>query len=579
MRRGVSLALVVLLVCTGRPEAAQITLVKHARRADSVPPDVYVVRPGDTLRRILLGVYRARQEDLTDLYRRFAELNPQISSLDDIRVGTRIRIPEKLVQERRSEAPRNGGPAFDVREVTTEEYVVKQGEYLSKILRDITGVPNDLVFAKYMDLVLRLNPTISDPDRILAGQRLRLPSARQVLEEVRGERVTPGGGRQGVTKTPDASTEEITKVPDASQAPRAAAGQGAGQERKGAQGQVTQQMNGDGKTDAGTSASAARRGTGPREAKERVLPALREMGGVQRDSGTYFVPVAGGTSLAVDTREIPVVELVTGKKIILDLEGRITPEIRHYIEKAFPSFAVVSGPAADMEGLVDKILDVSGFFSVNKDPAPLMVGSEEKVSVHGKWLVYKDFSRRNVFVVNLLDDGDVRLPQPIRSYVGSFGVDVVEIGGKQSPEPQVKPGATTNLNGSYRALLTALNIPHRNSQDIVLMDGGAVRIVYKAWIIAGRVIIAESLPDPDMASLLDARSYRVVDASSASVEEVLKALQVDFEGPPVRLTVARGRSELEVPAVRVGSTLVLTRKIDASIQRYLASQGMRVLVW
>jgi len=34
-----------------------------------------------------------------------------------------------------------------------------------------------------------------------------------------------------------------------------------------------------------------------------------------------------------------------------------------------------------------------------------------------------------------------------------------------------------------------------------------------------------------------------------------------------------------VPAVRVGSTLVLTRKIDASIQRYLASQGMRVLVW
>ncbi|HPC47930.1 MAG TPA: hypothetical protein PLW83_07775, partial [Deltaproteobacteria bacterium] len=206
-------------------------------------------------------------------------------------------------------------------------------------------------------------------------------------------------------------------------------------------------------------------------------------------------------------------------------------------------------------------------------------GSEEKVSVHGKWLVYKDFSRRNVFVVNLLDEGDVRLPQPIRSYVGSFGVDVVEIGGKQSPEPQVKPGATTNLNGSYRALLTALNIPHRNSQDIVLMDGGAVRIVYKAWIIAGRVIIAESLPDPDMASLLDARSYRVVDASSASVEEVLKALQVDFEGPPVRLTVARGRSELEVPAVRVGSTLVLTRKIDASIQRYLASQGMRVLVW
>lgn len=547
---------------------AEITLVKHAKRPQAAQGKTYVVKPGDTLRRIFLDIYKARQEDLPELYRQFKEMNPSVGNLDNILVGTLIRIPPLAISG--NAGPRSGAgenAKVELRELTTEEYIVRQGEYLAKILKDVSGIPDELVFTKYMDLVLRLNPSITDPDRIYAGQKLKLPSAKQVLAEARKAKAVP----------PPEKGETSPQTPATTNGPGAGgalAGNNAGSSQKTAQ-----------KEPLGAVKSSGEQGHGPnggidaRKARERLLPALRQMGGVPRDRGNYFVPVESGMSLTLDTGEIPVVELDTGKKIILDLEGRITPEVRGYIEKAFPAISVVSGRPSGMEDLVDKILNVSGFFSVNKDPSPVMVGAEEKVSITGKWLVYKDFSRRNVFLVSLLGDGDPRLPRPIRSYVGSFGIDVVEIGGSQDKEPTGKAGATLRVNGSYRELLGALNIPCQVSQEIVLVNGGPVRIVYRAPILVGKVILADTMPDEEMISLLASRSYKVIDTSSFPVEEVLRSVGVAFEGPPVRFTVAKGRGTIEIPALRIGSTLVVIKKINPEIQGYVASLGMRVLLW
>ncbi|HPS94477.1 MAG TPA: hypothetical protein PK600_08440, partial [Deltaproteobacteria bacterium] len=160
---------------------------------------------------------------------------------------------------------------------------------------------------------------------------------------------------------------------------------------------------------------------GSRAMRTAVVPALESMGGRQRDKGTYFLPLSGGTSISLDTGEIPVIELDTGKKIIFDTKGMITPEVRAFIEKSFPSFTVISGEPSSLEDLMDKVLSVSGYFSVNRDAGPLLIGEEEKVRLFGKWIVYKDFSRRNVFVINILKDQDLKTPEPIRSYAGVSG--------------------------------------------------------------------------------------------------------------------------------------------------------------
>jgi hypothetical protein len=313
--------------------------------------------------------------------------------------------------------------------------------------------------------------------------------------------------------------------------------------------------------------------------KGTVLPALKAMGGSQKDSGLYFMPVAGGSSLSIDTTEIPVMELDTGKKIIFDVKGTITPEMKGFIEKAFPAFTVVSGSQGGLEELMDKALSVSGYFSINKDPSPLLVGSEEKLRFFGKWIVYKDFSRRNVFVINLLDSDEVKTPQAIRRYAGNFGIDLIEIGGKEAGGHKSKAAPVTILKRSYPALLKTLRVPHEVNREVELMKSGPIRIAYKAPIIAGKVILTEVMPEPEMADLLRQQSYEIIQTQETPVDEVLEILGQDFEGPPVKVTVAKGRTELEVPGMQFGDTIILLHPVDREIQDYLTAQGMQIMAW
>jgi hypothetical protein len=228
---------------------------------------------------------------------------------------------------------------------------------------------------------------------------------------------------------------------------------------------------------------------------------------------------------------------------------------------------------------MDKVLSVSGYFSINKDPSPLLVGSEEKVRFFGKWIVYKDFSRRNVFVINLLGDNENKTPKAIRNYASTFGIDLIEIGGKEGGNTQSKPAPLVDLKRSYPELLKTLKIPHQVGTEILLMSSGPIRIAYKAPVLLDKIILAETMPDPEMAAMLQQQSYDILNTSELQPDEVLDALGQDFEGPPLKITVDKDRSELEVPGIRIGNRIILIKRVEREIQNYLAASGMKLFVW
>lgn len=555
-------------LCIG---AADITLVKHARRIKPPRTSEYVVREGDTLRRILMEVYNAREGDLPFLYRQFRLLNPNVSSLDNILIGTKVRIPLVGSVLAASEEKKNP-PAVRVKEVTPDEYVIRQGEHLAKILRDIYGIPDDVVYRQYIDLILKLNPQITNPDRILAGQRLRLPQVRDVLSAVKKTQEQTGAA---MTET----SAGVTRQNGGQEFPALSRSGGAsGKTEDVGQGTKAVEFN-SAEPGARGDKGASGKALGVRGIKDSVLPALKSMGGSQRDKGTFFMPVAGGTSLSINTSEIPVMELDTGRKIIFDMDGRISPDMKDFIEKAFPSFTVISGPQENLEGLMDRVLSVSGYFSINKDPSPLLVGSEEKLRFFGKWIVYKDFSRRNVFVINLLDANEDKTPLTIRRYAGTFGIDLIEIGGKDTRATKKKTAPPVDLKHSYPSILDHFKVPYLRDSEIVLMESGPIRVTYKAPILVDKAILTETMPDQEMIAMLEKKSYDIVNTRELLLEEVLAILGLEFEGPPIRLTVAKGRTELEIPGIRIGTTVILLKKVDPEIQNYLASEGLKLLAW
>jgi len=613
-----SAALVVALLWYASCAFAQdITLVKHAKRPRPSQPvqapqpaKQYVIREGDTLHDVLIKAYGAKIADLPALYSKFRKENPWIQDLNYIQAGTKVAIPSLNSHPAQNLADKSGSDELQVRQVSSDLYVVKQGQHLGQILRKVYGIPNDLIFREYLALVMEKNPEIIDPNHIVAGQRLKLPSMKEVLAAARTANGSTAAA-SGPAAEVQASTSPVppaeaqagaSPVHSAPPAPVQAAPARPAPSNKGTVIQPPAEQAHAGDTvPAGVPAAARRpvnnqpdvqeankavRPEGEKGASDRVvqtvrgkvIPAFERMGGKQKTQGTYFMPMPGGGSISVNTNEIPVMELDTGRKIIFDTNGKITPEMKAFIEKAFPSFKVVSGNSANLEEIMDRVLNVSGFFSINKDAAPLLVGEEEKLRFIGKWVVYKDFSRRNIFVINILKAEESRTPTIIRNYAGHFGIDLIELGGRE-PAAGGRADTAKPLNRSYKALLNRLKIDYASDAELELISSGSIRIAYKAPILAGKVILTDTMPDPTMLTLLAKQSYTVVNTRNEPVDAVLMKLGLKPDGPPVKMTVAAGRTELEVPAFRVGNYCILKASIDRGIAAYLASTGMEVLIW
>jgi spore coat assembly protein SafA len=110
------------------------------------PPEVYVVRPGDTLFAI------ARRFGVT--LEQLLAANPQITDPDRIFPGERINIP--------AAAPPPG----------TMFYTVQPGDTLFLIARR---------FDTTVETLLRLNPQITNPALIFPGQSIRVPAPASVV--------------------------------------------------------------------------------------------------------------------------------------------------------------------------------------------------------------------------------------------------------------------------------------------------------------------------------------------------------------------------------------------------------------
>ncbi len=524
MTRKITMCLVFSLLLAFSASAKNITLVKHAKRQKNLDTVIYTVKNNDTLWKIFMNLFDAKPEDLPYLYNRFRTLNPSIKDLDHIVAGQKLVIPKPNRTSRRK--------SYEIKPVDYDLYVIKEGQHLASILREIYGLPDRVIFDSYLKMVKELNPGIKDLDHLYPGQKIKIPRSMEntnpkAVSIPRHEKVPP----------------KVENV--AAKSPK--------------------------KTRLNVDVDKLVRNT--------MMPAFKEMGWSGKEKGMYYMPMAGGTNISVDTSEIPVLELDTGRRIILDMKGKISPRVKKLIEQTFPNCKVLTRPGKDLEDIMDKVLRVSGYFSVNKDAAPLMVGEQEKVMFSGKWIVYKDFSRRNVFVINILGDKESKTPIAVQRYASRFGIELIDIGGKDL-EPQVnKKGVIRNLNHSYKVLLDDLGVKYTSDKEITLLASKVVHVVYKAPVMVGNTIIADTSPSDTLLALIKKRQLRFVDSSQTPLKNVLASILKGVEGPPVKLVVSRHRTTIELLGMKYGKNIISEVPIDKDILEYITSSGMNVLLW
>jgi hypothetical protein len=626
--------------------AEDITLFKHAYRKTAPPPPPdgqytrYRVKQGDTLKKIFLRDFGARPEDLPALFRKFQQYNPRVRDLNRIVSDYHINIPlapPPPGQKARETAA--AGPAQPAQIPTGNVIVIKKGQHLAKVLKEMYGLSDEAIFHQYIEKIKKLNPDIEDLNLLVEGQKVKLPvinpvpqapaaqtTAAQVkpqtsqsamprklrIVELKGNTVLQGAAvpreelkapaaqaKKVDTKTEETGAVAVQQAPPAGNAPQAdaaaskaeataqavsqAAADARAQEAKAAEARA-QAAKAQAEKDAAAAAAKARADEArDREAIEVVqgslLPAFGDMGYRERKQGTYFLPVAGDRIVSIDTAEVPIIDLDMGKRIIVDVNNKISPETRKLIEQAYPNTRVVSGPAGGKESLMERLLDACGYFSVNRDAGPVLVGEDEKVRLFGKWVIYKDKSRRSVIVINMLADDEYAVPDEIRDYASRFGIRLVEMGGKRNAPRKALPGGIKGLGQSYEKLFAIMGVSYEKDKVLNLVSLDAMKIAYTAPILVGKTIIADEAPDRTMSEILRKSGYRVVEGRNESLGDVLDALNLSKMGPPVRIVIAKGRAELDLPAVQVNGTTILEHQVDREIVKYLTSSGMKAIVW
>lgn len=175
MRRAVLLIIgLCFLTSITRPAFSEKPLRLFFEKNISVeakPGQEHTVRQGEWLFKILQDKgYSGAQ--IQQLMPGIQALNPHIPNLSHLKPGQIIRLPEGVAPA----PPAPARPASDIPSDTYEKraYVVQAGDTLVDILQN-QGVSASLIFGKYMDLFLELNPSIPDANTLRAGQEIILP--------------------------------------------------------------------------------------------------------------------------------------------------------------------------------------------------------------------------------------------------------------------------------------------------------------------------------------------------------------------------------------------------------------------
>ena len=578
MKKGLLLGLAMLLCCS--VYADDITLIKHVKRTSPPSDDKssYTVKTNDTLYKILASTLGAKPEEMPYLYHQFKLLNPGIKNLNIIQPDVKVVLP-KYVRNKSS------SKSLEMQEVGKDYYTIKQGEHIIRILKRVYKLSDEDIEKEYLKAISELNPEIKNLNLVMPGQRVKIP--KQLSEKVSGgEKPAPTLKQQPVpipVQVPEKASPVLPEPADTKKLSIASQPEAVSNVSP-PEAKILQQNSAPlpslpVKSLAETKPNPIpdNKAKAARLIKNSLIPTFKQMGATSREDGKYYMPVSGG-NIAINTQEIPVLELDTGKKIILDFNGKISPKVKGLIEKTFPDCRIISEPGSDLEAVMDKVLNVSGYFSINKDGDPIIVGSEEKVKLSGRWIVYKDFTRSNVYLINILNDSQEQTPKTIMEYAARFGLDIIDIGGKESEsEPSGK--GPKELMHSYKALFDALDVKYKEDEEILLLDEESVNVSFKAPILAGRIIIISSQVDDDIKDLLTQKGYKLLDSNTASLYEIIDALGLQHSGPPLKITVAEKRAEIEVPGIRIDKQIVLEKNIDKDIIKYLISTGAQVLIW
>ncbi|MBW1721496.1 MAG: LysM peptidoglycan-binding domain-containing protein [Deltaproteobacteria bacterium] len=578
MAKRLSRLLLICLILLGSPYPVQsqegsedtysISLVQTAEEdkeiieveGRKVLAETYQVKKGDHLWQLLRERGLLEKRNLSEILALLKKLNTSLSNLDMVYPGQEIIIPLTVTPVNAGSRtspklpPETPISLEDLKDLPLENYTVRPGDSLIKVIKRRYNIPRRQLYNEYLDLVKRLNPSIRDLNRIYPNQKLRLPVySPQVVR-------SPVPSRPPETKKPPEIQKESTRE-DYSQ--------------------LALQLG----------------------------AVFREMGEEWVDSGQHFIPLKSGGQVELNAASFPIINLANGHRVILDLNRELPSRMAQVIESNWKNYKVLSLPSGEsLRGALEKILPFCGYTEVKEGGEPLEIGGDLPVRVTADWIIKtgagSNGEAAQIIALALLDDQTPKVPLEVKRYLKGLGIRYVEYpseeaasAGEESLPPQeTLPGGDTP--GDLVASLLELT-GHSYSRDLeipVYQDKGTdfnVKIKADFFLnIAGKDSIVD-LSDlgGEILTLLKDHGFSVLSLHDekdpgALVSKTLAFLGTAFDSSPHTFLTAertdRRNIQITVPGItflgQSGERILATPvNLPGDITDFLRKKGYRVL--
>ncbi len=480
-----------LLFCApllAREDSARLVFQKTA---DIRSSRVYVIKKGESIERILRRQMGTKSVPRTLI----RQLNPDIRDLNRIYPGQRIILPvhEKAgLPDPSITVPRQDAPP-------AVAYRIQERDSISRIILTELDVRPAEVLPTYR-LIRRLNPGITDPNNLPAGEIINLPPHLDSQKPMQPKHL------QAATLPAEKIREgKATRLPPAA----------------------------DGLLGI-------------------IHPVISRMKGSVIARGNYFIPLRENARVAIDCSLIPVVELDDGTTVLLDFGNLLSEGLRDLILQSWPSYGFLTADElrdgfSSLQGIIRR----SRNYTMVRTDRPLALTAKPEVLAFPAWIISgKELAGRIPYRQGLflLTDSNRSLPAEIRNFLEKNGLPITEIGEGRAvlPAPSTFASSSTipDLNGLKgialaERLLSALGeTPARNAEVAIfdrVRDGFSLSVTSDLLLRKGEkryILHSKRLPEQFVRVLKEAGTEVIFcgdqETGRPLIEGLLRNLNIPF---------------------------------------------------
>ncbi|MFH1241491.1 MAG: LysM peptidoglycan-binding domain-containing protein [Pseudomonadota bacterium] len=478
-------------------QTAEIEKNKEIKDIDDkkVLTESYTVKKGDHVWQLFRERGLLEKRNLPQLLAVLKRLNKSLSNLDLIHPGERIVIP--LTISPVAGLLRDAAPTTisleDLKNIRLENYTVKPGDALIRVVKDLYQVPDEALHEEYLSLLKRLNPEVKDLNLIHPGQVVRLPIYHP----------------------------EIVRIPIKHDKVPESGGEGTYQN------------------------------LGP--LSKQLMEIFSFLGEEWVNSGEHFIPLKSGGQINLKADSFPILSLTNGNRVVVDLYNDLPQKMAEIITSNWENYRIVHlEKGADLRIALDRILSACNYHKIYKNGEPLELGGDILLRMTADWIVKPSASpaqgKGKTVLIILADPARPRIPQEIKDFLETLDIVTLEYPpgnltkGLEAPRPDILKSGSESFD-LVEFLLNLVGQSFSRDSEIKLYQGNKTdfNLVVKADFlldVKGRdCIIDLSGLGQEILSLLKERQFSVLplagekDAVSI-LSKTLAFAGVEFDSKP-----------------------------------------------